>query len=438
VSLPFDPARAPFDTAPPSATGRAPGGGSPSGRKPSSAGYWIAGVAGVVGVIAAVAWFAISLVGYFGAVDSYTRFSVPGSRTVQLDAGTYKVFAEYPGANLDVSGTDSVGVVRVVDATGRPVVISNAVLSESYAWNGHDGRSIAQFTAPTTGQYTVSAAEPAIGSSSGVQVAVGRGLGDSVVGPVLGSMAVGAISVLFAIVLVIVTAVRRGRWRRRNLPPPNVGYPGCYGPSGFYPPAGPYGAPPGAYGPPAGAYGPPPGANWGTHPGPPPQGPPVGSAPVGPPGAPAPGWGAPPGSQAAGPPPPPWGQTPTWGPGSAAPGSGPGPVPPAHWAPPVTPPIDPLVAPSLTAPAAPPSARPPTAPVGGDRGPSPDAPFGVPPTPPASAPSVPRAGPPAGPGVGPEVGPSPINPPGWDDAPGAVPPADSSPPPEPEDGSEAP
>jgi hypothetical protein len=320
--MPFEPVGSSFAIATPPAP--APG----AGPRPSAAGYWIGGVVGVVGVIAAMAWLVSGIIGYFGAVDGYPRFSVPGSRTVQLDAGTYQLFAEYPRANVDLSGINPVGTVRVVDDAEHQMVISSATVTETYSWNGHDGRAIGKFRVPTAGAYTITAAAPTRGSSTLVQVAVGHGLGESVVGSMLGALALGAVAVLTTIGLIIITAVRQSRWRRRSLPPTGPGYqryPGGYGPPGAYPP--PAGFPPPSVYPLPGGY---------------PSGPP----PMPPPGAP---WGAPPGGQPVVPAAPPTdgrGQAPPWAPVL---GVGPMAPPEAAWPPPFSPqPSSPLPAPATS------------------------------------------------------------------------------------------
>lgn len=342
---PFDPSVS-MAAGPGGAAARVPP--SPVGKRPSAAGYWIAGVVIAIGAVVAVVWFIAGISDLFGAVDDYPRFRVPGSISAPLDAGDYKVFAEYPGASNGIDGVFRVGDVTVVDENGSQIRVSSSITEQTYSWNGHEGRSIAEFTAPRTGDYTISAAEPASRSGlSNVTVAVGKGIEASSVLSLIAAAGLGGLSLLIGIVLIVVTAVRRGRARRRDHPAPQfaVGYPGAYPgayPGGYppgsppygtwAPPTGPgpggWGAPvppgpgqwgqpgqPGSYGQPA-SYGqpsqwggPPPGQP-GPPPGPPPDpsgGYPVGSAapvtpsaqaPEAPPIVP-PGWGAAPGASGA-------------------------------------------------------------------------------------------------------------------------------------------
>jgi len=323
VAIPPEPSTGSFPTFAPASTAVSGGPGSPSSlRKPSAAGYWIAGVVAMVGVVASVIWFAVVISGIIGAADGYPHFSLPGSRSVELDAETYKIFVEYPGANLDINQSGEVDGLTVVDSEGQHVLVSRALISETYSWGGRDGRAIAQFTAPRQGTYTISAMRSPQGSlPSGVQMAVGRGINLSVAGPLLASMALGGLSVVVSVVLIIVTAVRRGRWKRLQRPPPMMGgYPG---------PSGPY------------AYGAPSTGGWGTYPGP--TGPPAPFGQSGGPSVPPPSW-QPPGTPISPAPPGSWGSP------SASPVSSPNhptdpPGHPAHppgWgaAPGVAPPVD--------------------------------------------------------------------------------------------------
>ena len=66
---------------------------------------------------------------------------------------------------------------------------------------------------------------------------MGKGIDSSVAGQILGAIGVGAGGVLIGVVVIVVTVVRRSRWKRQSGPP---GFTGGYGPPGY--PPGPYGA----------------------------------------------------------------------------------------------------------------------------------------------------------------------------------------------------
>ena len=271
MSSSFGGAPAPAGVGPSGPVGPTP---APPGKVPSALGYWIGAVIILIGALAAVVWFVSGVSNLFSAVDDYPRFSVPGQATVSLEAARYKVFAEYPGAASDVNGVFRVGDVTVTDRVDQAVPVRSSFTEETYDWNGHEGRAIAEFTAPTAGNYTVEATLPPNRSSTTVRVAVGRGLQPSAIFPLFAAAGLGGLALLAGIVLIVVTAVRRGRAKRRLDPMPvfagpHPGYPGPPGAYGQWGPPPTWGAPmpPGGYGP-------------GPYPGAPPSPP----GPVGPPG----------------------------------------------------------------------------------------------------------------------------------------------------------
>jgi hypothetical protein len=283
-------------------------------KQPSTAGVWIGTIILAVGVIAAAIWFFTTIARLTSRIDDLPRVTVPGQMTVPLTPGTYHLYVEYPDASIDPGPAGAMSPIAVTDARGEPLVVS-ASTDFSYNFGSHAGRSAGQFVVTDAGVYTISAQLDGTTPFETIDVALAKnGIIDptQVVGGVLGSIALGAVSALVGLILIIVTLVRRSRWRRQHagprwgggyMPPGYVppGYtPGAYPPVGYGPPgsSGPgYGAP--GYGPPAGypgpGYGaPPPGGGsspWTTAPGATPTAP--WPAPTGP-ATPAPGSGAPP------------------------------------------------------------------------------------------------------------------------------------------------
>jgi hypothetical protein len=259
-----------------------------AGKKVSSAGYWIGGGILLVGCSIAIVWFIVAIVGLVNAPDDFQRISVPGSDTVTLGEGDWIIYYEtgyivdrsYNPPSVDVTGPD-----------GRSINVQYSSDSYTYTVGGSQGDSLYQFSASAPGAYTIDAStvgEP--GLRSGDQIAVGRPLFDGGrVGGIIGSIAIGAVSFLVGLVILIVTIVRRGRARRR---PAYVPYQPPYG--GGPPGGGPYGGPSG---------------------GPPPTGGPGWGAPAPAPGG--PGWGAP--APAPGWPPPAPGSSPWRAPGTTPP-----------------------------------------------------------------------------------------------------------------------
>jgi predicted lipid-binding transport protein (Tim44 family) len=104
--------------------------------------------------------------------------------------------------------------------------------------NGTQYQSIGSFDVPSAGSYTVEVAGP-----SGTRAKIGQISLGLFLGLLIGGIAVGAIGFVVALIILIVTIVRRSRIRRRTS-----------GPATWSPPTGTPGVPPPA----AGTIAPPP------------------------------------------------------------------------------------------------------------------------------------------------------------------------------------
>jgi hypothetical protein len=220
-----------------------------------------------VGVIGGIAIIGVVAVRSISKVEDFQRVSVPGDGTVRLDeTGGYTVYHEYDGASDGGFGPSL--SVELVGPDGSVVGLDSYGSTDvTYSWESYEGVAVFSFQADEVGDYQVS-----VGGSVGT-VAVGRGIGSELAGGVVGGMLFGFFTFVGGLVIVIVTAVKRGRRRREQLyssfgarPGPTWGAPGGYQPPGAY-------APPGAYPPPGGAQPP------GPYPPPGPPGAPPGPQP---------------------------------------------------------------------------------------------------------------------------------------------------------------
>jgi hypothetical protein len=282
--------------------------------RPSTAWYWVGVLLMVGGIVGGIVFGVTRVSDAFGKVDDFPRVAVPGRADIDLDAGGYTIFHEYPGAS-DAYGFSFTPTVAITGPDGSLVDLDSYAGSESYNLSGHEGRAVWTFDAPVDGSYRVEVrGEPepfeeiAIGTSYVGQMLLG----------IFGGIALAGLGVLIGGVLMIVIGVKRGRARRARQPPP------AFPPPGAYP-----GAVPAMAGAPTWAAPPPPGA-W-----PPPQAPPP------------PSWGAPT---------PPGGGVVT----GSAPATWPAASTAAGWAPPPPPGPDPEASTS--------SAAPPDAPIGAASG----------------------------------------------------------------------
>jgi len=255
-------------------TGPSPPGRSRSG--PGRAGYVIGALLLVAAAIGAAAVIALGVKSTVDRVGNYQRVSVTNGGEIDLaQPGRYYAYYERPGIKERSEIPFGLRIELVGPAGERQVLesdIGRTGTNEQYSFNGHDGVRFTGFQANRAGRYRVRVLGEPVGTPS-ASIAFGKGALSGLLGGAAVGVLGGGLLGLIGFILLIVTAVRRSRHRRR-MAAANFGYggaPGYGGPSfgsgpGYGPPAGPPGwAPPQGAPPPAG----PPPTGW-----PPPAGPP--------------------------------------------------------------------------------------------------------------------------------------------------------------------
>ena len=173
-------------------------------RWPSVGWYWASGLLLGAGLAAAAVWVVGAVIGLSDHVDQFPRTSVPGELSVVIDdPDTYYVYYEGVGdTTLDRLG------VTVTDPAGEQVTVrpvDSGVLYDTA--DRAVGHAVGKFQASTTGTYAVTAA----GESGGEMIAVGDGLTDDVIPPIVGAGLLVVLTTGGAIAIAVVTGVRRSR-----------------------------------------------------------------------------------------------------------------------------------------------------------------------------------------------------------------------------------
>ncbi len=179
----------------------------------SKAGYWLGGALMVLAVVAGTVWVVTSVLGQIRAEQAYQRVDLPGSGSVELQAGSYVVYVEGPGADVN---PPQVNVVITDPADGTPLPLMSYPGSYSYSGNT-SGSALALVSSPRTGRYDVQpASDEAI---SGSMVAFGQGEGPRI-GRIFLITASLIVTFCTGAVLTLATLIRRARMRRPAQPPP--------------------------------------------------------------------------------------------------------------------------------------------------------------------------------------------------------------------------
>jgi hypothetical protein len=178
-------------------------------RRPTVGGYWVGGAIAMTGFVVAATWGAFSIVNLYDRVESFPRTAVPGSFVLQLDAGAERViFYEQPVGTRMQSLADL--RVTVTGPDGN-VAVDRYLADLRYDLPGASetiGRAVGTFNATIRGSYEVTA----VGSAPhGGAITVGESFAVSVIGSVLGAVALLVLTGFTGLAIVVVTAVRRSR-----------------------------------------------------------------------------------------------------------------------------------------------------------------------------------------------------------------------------------
>jgi hypothetical protein len=138
-------------------------------------------------VLGAIAWFVVGMVRFGDAVDDLQRVAIPGTADMTLSAGRKSIYYEGPGgSDADVPALQ-IQITSLAD--GQPLAIGGHSGSVSYSISGHAGRSTAGFRVPRDGRHRVAVDAPQ-GAPPSAELAIGRGLGNRLVGVIVGAIAI--------------------------------------------------------------------------------------------------------------------------------------------------------------------------------------------------------------------------------------------------------
>lgn len=177
----------------------------------------------VVAALVFVVGFAVFGVFLFLRIRAVTeglqRIVVPGSAEILVDdPGRWTIYQETGSAVGGVihGAADLTGLQVVVESpTGQPVDLVSPGMNESYSMGERRGYAIFRFEAPEVGTYRLEAGYPAGSTGSAGVLTVGKGFTWGIVWTVMGAIAIAMASFCLALLIAVVTFVKRYRARRR-------------------------------------------------------------------------------------------------------------------------------------------------------------------------------------------------------------------------------
>jgi len=194
-----------------------------SAKRVGTAGYWVAGGLVVIGIAATVGLGALGVTSIKAMAGP--QYALPGRHEVRLDeSGGYTVFHEITGAGRAGGLPPNLTITLSRKATGEPVALTPPTMNQTYTYGARQGAGVYRFDAPGPGVYVLEGRYAAGAPGPSVTVTIGRaaGLVKGVFG-LLGACFTLAIFVIAALVVFIVTLVRRGKAKGRPAvaqPPP--------------------------------------------------------------------------------------------------------------------------------------------------------------------------------------------------------------------------
>jgi hypothetical protein len=147
------------------------------------------------------------------------------------DPGEQVVFVEDPpGATGFVDGAS----LSVTAPDGSAVPLDRYGSSLTYETDAHEGTAVASFDAAVAGDYRIVA--DGVGG-----LAIGEDFGGAIIRTILVAVVIAGAAVMVGLTLVVVTVVRRSRFRsrQRSVQPAPGGPPPAWGPGGGLPPPPP-------------------------------------------------------------------------------------------------------------------------------------------------------------------------------------------------------
>jgi hypothetical protein len=190
-------------------------------RRPSRAGYWVAGLIAVAGLAGAAIWMLVGLSGMVDQVDAFPRMDVPNERVLTVhEPLDLTIFYEAPGIDQDQAELPPL-TIFIFDPDGAPVTVAGYGSELTYHVGDHSGRAVATFTAAAAGDYRVLVEGDA---PPGAGIAVGESVG-GFIAAVLGAGLLALVTLGAAITLALVTASRRRKYTPSPSDAPTVAPP---------------------------------------------------------------------------------------------------------------------------------------------------------------------------------------------------------------------
>lgn len=171
--------------------------GPPAEVRPKARWFWIGGGIIALGVVAAIATFVLGFAGIANTVDDFERVTPDGGGASIDSAGEYVIYNEGLGSFADV-------IITSPDGEAIPLSFYSGGLT--YGFGGRSGNALYTFDAPGAGVYRV---------ETNANIAIGKSIAGDLVRTIVLPFAIGGLTFVLGLIVIIVTAVRRSGSKKR-------------------------------------------------------------------------------------------------------------------------------------------------------------------------------------------------------------------------------
>ncbi len=190
---------------------------------------WYYGLAGLVFVAGWVLFALFLFKNLSGLSDKLQQVVVPGNVELTLSQpGKYTIYYEYRsvvGTRIFSTAESLPGLEchLLSKATGSSMPLSPVTASSSYTVGGRSGVAVLDFAIDRAGVYELSAGYPEGREGPEVVLAIGQGFAARIVIAVFGGLAIVFGSMAAAVVIAVITLIKRTK-AKRELSRPNARY----------------------------------------------------------------------------------------------------------------------------------------------------------------------------------------------------------------------
>ena len=183
-------------------------------RRPSGLGYWLGGLLIAGGIIGGIAWGVIHGVGFSDSIDDFERVPVGRISSIQLEEGDYVVYAERGGGVPQGNFLNGVRMRPAGEGPRDEITFEDYTSEFTYDLGGRTGRAQLTFSIQDAGEYQVRVDDGP--GTTATTAAFGPSVAGDLVSAIVGAFVLAVGGIVIGTILIVITGVRRRKFRQRS------------------------------------------------------------------------------------------------------------------------------------------------------------------------------------------------------------------------------